>query len=180
MHLIPFLLTLLPATYAAQDLNCNSIDVVDERLVSLTDPRCADHVDPVTGAPYESADYYYDYATYGCWYFVIDWGVDLDGDLMGGGEIDIIGADGLPEVVVTLSCDNCPEISNPHQRDYNGDGRGDECDEVPDDSGDTEDTEASGDTEDTEAATTPRPRRKATAVVHRKLLVPHQDSGHSW
>ena len=53
----------------AQDLNCNGIDLADEPSVDVLDPDCAAHVDG-KGQIYASADYYYDYASFGCEHFL--------------------------------------------------------------------------------------------------------------
>ena len=73
-----------------QDLNCNGIDVADERAVNTDDPLCnVNRPDPGPGGeptePYESSDYYYDYHVFDCQLFML---ADNNGD-------------GLPDVVVT-------------------------------------------------------------------------------
>ena len=44
-----------------QDLNCNTVDVADERAVDADDPDCAANL-----PGWWSADWYYDYSSYGC------------------------------------------------------------------------------------------------------------------
>jgi hypothetical protein len=115
-------------TFVGQDYNCNTIDVEDEITVDLTDPLCQQNIDPETNMPYESADYYYDYDSFGCLIFTPP-NDDSDEDLIGGGTITIDRPDGnpLPWATVNL-CDNCPDDFNPEQLDYDCDGTGDLCD----------------------------------------------------
>ena len=97
-----------------QDLNCNNVDVLDEPATS--DAKCK----------YDSADWYYDYAAYGCAYSVAD--LDTDGDGLSVGSLTLMGEDGLPNLTVELSCDNCPDMPNVDQSDVDCDDRGDLCD----------------------------------------------------
>ena len=63
-------------TKLTQDLNCNGIDASEEFDVDPKDPECALHIDPLTGFPYASADYYYDYSSFRCAYFLPDLPID--------------------------------------------------------------------------------------------------------
>ncbi|MEZ4320155.1 MAG: thrombospondin type 3 repeat-containing protein [Myxococcota bacterium] len=112
--------------FVGQDYNCNSVDVEDDELVDLTDPECLINVDE-NGQPFESADYYYDYASYGCMFFTPP--LDADGDLLGGGQIMIPRPDGqmIPWGTFNL-CDNCADDFNPEQQDVDCDQVGDLCD----------------------------------------------------
>ncbi|MCB9693164.1 MAG: thrombospondin type 3 repeat-containing protein [Alphaproteobacteria bacterium] len=115
-------------TFVGQDLNCNGIDVADEIEVDILDPLCAQNVDPDTGEPYRSADYYYDYDSFGCLIFTLP-NDDGDMDLLGGGNITIDRPDGNPLPWATFRlCDNCENDFNPDQLDIDCDGAGDLCD----------------------------------------------------
>ena len=61
-----------------QDLNCNGIDARYETRVNLQDDVCAASVDGA-GTPYPNADYYYNYADFGCIYPVVGYDADADG-----------------------------------------------------------------------------------------------------
>ncbi len=112
----------------AQDLNCNGIEFSDEVAVDLSDPLCAANVDEY-GVPYASADYYVDYASFGCAYFVGE--MDTDGDGLGAGSITIMDEYGLPELSIQLACDSCPEDFDNTQYDTDCDGVADVCDNCP-------------------------------------------------
>lgn len=109
------------STAFATDLNCNGYEAVDEIAVNPLDPACATHIDPQTGAPYLTADAYYDYISFGCALF-IGHRRDEDGDGYSAGSFDAAG------LSVTLSCDNCPTVYNPDQIDADWDGIGSSCD----------------------------------------------------
>ncbi len=115
-------------TFVGQDYNCNGIDVADEIEVDIDDPLCAMNIDPATGEPYRSADYYYDYDSFGCLIFTPP-NDDSDGDLLGGGQITIERPDGNPLPWARFElCDNCRDDFNPDQLDSDCDGAGDLCD----------------------------------------------------
>ncbi|MCB9693165.1 MAG: thrombospondin type 3 repeat-containing protein [Alphaproteobacteria bacterium] len=131
-------------TFVTTDFNCNAIDGADEILVDILDPLCAMNLDPETGLPFESADYYFDYNSYGCSFFTLP--LDTDFILPGLSQVPIfegIGGhcdpmknpfafprpDGGANPYATMSgCDNCPCDYNPEQQDVDADGTGDLCD----------------------------------------------------
>ncbi len=120
-------------TYVTQDINCNGIDLSEEYTVDVNDPLCAANLDPATGLPYDSVDYYYNYYEFGCTYFVGD--QDVDGDLLVGfdplamlGMVSILTPDGNPASTAVLKCDNCLYSYNPDQFDIDCDDVGDLCD----------------------------------------------------
>ncbi|MEQ1501126.1 MAG: thrombospondin type 3 repeat-containing protein [Myxococcota bacterium] len=113
-------------TWVVQDLDCDTIDVSREPQVDISRPDCAANIDPNTGAPYPSDDYYYDYASFYCEYPTTD--LDADGDLLAAGTIDIENDDGIVTGSVALACDNCGDDFNPDQTDLDCDAVGDVCD----------------------------------------------------
>lgn len=128
------MILLYSAAYAAsvcttepfiQDLNCNGVDVVDEVSVDLTNPECLVNTNTY-GIPFPNADYYYDYVSYGCLVPLL--GLDLDFDGLGGGDLALMPDELFPDIVITLTCDNCPEIWNREQLDTDCDNVGDPCD----------------------------------------------------
>ena len=109
-----------------QDLNCNTIDVSLENLVDINDPECAANVDPNTGEPYASADYYYDYFSWGCQFFLLP--LDQDGDGFTTSALTYTDPDGNLDLLALFDCDNCADIPNPDQEDQDCDDVGDVCD----------------------------------------------------
>ena len=117
-----------------QDLNCNGICVEDELALPKDDPDCL--------AAYDTrpnADYYWDIKSYGCKYPVdfLDYD-DKSGKMLGppgdgysAGRLQSPPDTKFPDVLVILSCDNCPDTYNPSQADLDCDGIGDECDVCP-------------------------------------------------
>jgi len=114
----------------AQDLNCNGIDVADEPLIDNSSTECQQNTSPVTGLPYESNDYYWDYHIWECEYVTDD--MDDDHDSLSMGTIQVIPPGAyVPWSNYQLSCDNCGEDFNPNQADIDNDGDGDLCDNCP-------------------------------------------------
>ncbi len=151
-----------------QDLDCDGFDVSDEVSVDPDEPvygpwididndgtmderqllgTCADRVDPDTNQPYDNDDYYFDFESHGCTYWLGN--DDCDGDLLTGfvspmgpftgpdfltgtdrpvGQIAIPTPDGGAAGTNTLTCDNCPKDFNPDQLDLDCDNVGDLCD----------------------------------------------------
>jgi hypothetical protein len=64
-----------------QDYDCDTYDVSDENEFEfdVTIPMCAGRINPETGAPYDNADYYYDYRSHHCDYWLGVDDVDDDG-----------------------------------------------------------------------------------------------------
>ena len=120
-------------TSLEQDLNCNFIDVSEELAIDTEDPQCATNVDPETGFPYDNYNYYYDYQSHGCAYYIGDQDVDQDGligldPFAGLGVVAIKNPDGATSSTGMLVCDNCLYDYNPNQADIDCDGKGDLCD----------------------------------------------------
>jgi hypothetical protein len=119
-----------------KDLNCNTIEEVDEPPVDLSETVCASTVD-ADGNPYPNADYYHSYFTYGCAYPTAWMDLDGDGFVGDGGEannhgvITLYDSSGLPSSTRTLSCDNCEGVANSDQLDGDCDTVGDACDNCP-------------------------------------------------
>ena len=72
---------LLPSAVQAQeqDLNCNGIPESEEVLVDLGEVHCQFHTDS-DGVPWPNADYYVNYADFGCRFPVEPDMYDADGD----------------------------------------------------------------------------------------------------
>jgi hypothetical protein len=64
-----------------QDYDCDTFDVSDEDEIDFdtSEPLCAARINPETGAPYDNADYYYDYRSHQCDYWLGVDDVDDDG-----------------------------------------------------------------------------------------------------
>ena len=119
-----------------QDLNCNTFDLDEELLVDAADEVCARNIDPRTNLPYDSLDYYFNYLSHGCDYFIEP--LDVDEDLLVGfdpasglGNVNIVNDEGQVVSSVQLDCDNCPFDYNPDQFDIDCDTVGDLCDNCP-------------------------------------------------
>lgn len=118
-------------TQIEQDRNCNGIDLADEKPVDVSSAVCTQNIDPATGLPYDSNDYYHDFHRFECAYPTFT--MDQDGDQLSFGTIMVAPAPGqLPSEQISLVCDNCPTDFNPNQLDADcvptPDGVGDVCD----------------------------------------------------
>ncbi|MFT6160145.1 MAG: hypothetical protein ACJATT_001614 [Myxococcota bacterium] len=109
------------------DINCNGTIYEDEPPVDPTLDLCAQAIGLNPEAT--SQDWFYDYASFGCQYYLGEQEVDEDG--LGGGQISISSGPDSPDRNVTLVCDNCPEDFNPMQEDVDCDNVGDLCDNCP-------------------------------------------------
>ena len=169
-----------------QDLDCDLLDINVELDIDMDEPiygnwidlppfdgvpdereifgTCEDRVDPLTNQPYPNDDYYYDYESHGCSYwlglddvdiplhqpthgdnlvsYIRGWIVEdpITGIQREAGQIQIPSPSGGVASTVTLDCDNCPTVFNPDQFDIDHDEVGDLCDNCPyvpnDDQGD--------------------------------------------
>ncbi len=106
---------------------------------------CLDRIDPNTNEAYNNDDFYYDFQSNGCTYWLVN--DDLDGDCFVAfinpfitvtdpiteetrpvGQVTVTSPDGIGGSTVTLECDNCPFDFNPEQYDIDCDEVGDLCD----------------------------------------------------
>ena len=108
------------------DINCNGTPYEDEPPVDATLDLCQAAIEINPEAT--SQDWFYDYASFGCQYYLGEQEADEDG--RGGGQITISSGDS-PDRITTLTCDNCPEDFNPLQEDVDCDAVGDLCDNCP-------------------------------------------------
>jgi hypothetical protein len=113
-----------------QDMNCNTIPPDDEQLVDLLDPLCQSNRDAFD-VPWQNADYYYDYGTFGCNYLITEHDDDDDGFGSGVVTVSDVPNDPYPYSIIILDCDNCPFDANPNQEDGDCDAVGDICDNCP-------------------------------------------------
>jgi hypothetical protein len=135
-----------------QDLNCNGIDLDDEPLIDNSSTECQNVLDPLTGLPYDNNDFYFDFSSFEC-EFPTD-AYDVDRDLLGFGTVEIIlpGAQN-PFATRTLECDDCENVFNPNQYDWDCEGPffmqpdnvGDLCDSCPYVDGDSAQSNLDGD-----------------------------------
>lgn len=107
------------------DVNCNGIAQEDELPIDPSRDFCAEALGIVPDA---NQDWFYDYNSFGCRYFLGEQEADEDG--RGGGTVTVADGD-APDRQVTLTCDNCPEDFNPLQEDLDCDNIGDLCDNCP-------------------------------------------------
>ncbi|MBX2803768.1 MAG: thrombospondin type 3 repeat-containing protein [Myxococcales bacterium] len=158
-----------------QDYDCDLIDINDEIPIDLTQPiygawvtvdgdsereilgTCADRINPLTGVPYAVDDFYYDFQSHRCTYFLQHHDTDIPfhamdfGDRLLGrppgppvpvtdpftglvsamGTVAVPSPSGATAQTNTFDCDNCPTIFNPDQFDIDLDEVGDLCDNCP-------------------------------------------------
>jgi hypothetical protein len=140
-------------TDLAQDLNCNGIDAADESTIDNSSATCqSGPIDPATGLPTDNNDWYWDYRRFEC-DFPVE-GYDPDRDLLGFGTIDVFPPGGqIPFETANLQCDNCQDVFNPNQYDWDcdapitgqPDNLGDLCDLCPYVDGDAAQSNLDGD-----------------------------------
>ncbi|MBT3218764.1 MAG: hypothetical protein HN348_06700 [Proteobacteria bacterium] len=110
-----------------QDLNCNGIDESFESPVDTADPQCRENIDTANEKYYSNVDYYHDYKSFGCKYYVGE--MDVDGDLFNNDVVEIQDTASLfSSRTHHLACDNCKYDYNPLQEDLDCDNVGDLCD----------------------------------------------------
>jgi hypothetical protein len=112
----------LKNTEIYQDLDCDGFDVSAELPVDLSDPLCAERIDPTTGQPFPQDDWYFDFESHQCEQWL--GGDDVDPRLGPGTETPHDGLVGFISPLVTTSDPICAPPTSGGLGLCDGDGDG--------------------------------------------------------